>query len=81
MGNTVLGIVWFERRKKQVTVPIFSHFLTLLGGLLVLLSFPAALVLGIVGIVLDNGKLLAIITTIVAAGCVFFYLFSRVFLL
>jgi len=39
------------------------------------------MVLGIVGIVLDNGKLLAIITTIVAAGCVFFYLFSRVFLL
>jgi len=39
------------------------------------------MVLGIVGIVLDNGKLLAIITTIVAAGCVFFDLISMVFLL
>jgi uncharacterized membrane protein YedE/YeeE len=37
-------------------------------------SFPAALVLGIVGIVYDRRKVLAIIATIIAAGFVLFYL-------
>lgn len=37
-------------------------------------SFPAALVLGILGIVLDKRKVLAIIVTIIAAGFVLFYL-------
>ncbi|MHC4097135.1 MAG: hypothetical protein ACYSU3_13910 [Planctomycetota bacterium] len=44
-----------------------------------MLSFPAALVLGIVGIFLDSRKLLAVIATIVAAAFVFFYLFCLVF--
>ena len=43
-----------------------------------LLSFPAALVLGIVGLVLDSRKLLAVIATVVAAVFVLFYLFSLV---
>lgn len=43
-----------------------------------MLSFPAALVVGIVGIFLDNRKLLAVIATIVAAVFVLFYLFSIV---
>jgi hypothetical protein len=38
-------------------------------------SFPASLVLGILGIVLDRSKVLAIITTIVASGLVAFWLF------
>ena len=33
-------------------------------------SFPAALVFGIVGIVCDRRKLLAIITTVIAAGLI-----------
>jgi len=37
-------------------------------------SFPAALVLGILGIVFDHRKVLAIIATIIAAGFVLFYL-------
>ena len=45
-----------------------------------MLSFPAALVLGIVGIFLDNRKLLAIIATAVAAAFVLFYLFCMVLL-
>ena len=43
-----------------------------------MLSFPAALVLGIVGLFLDSRKLLAVIATIVAAAFVFFYLFRLV---
>lgn len=38
-------------------------------------SFPAALVLGIVGIVYDRRKTLAIIMTTIAAGFILFYLF------
>ena len=41
-------------------------------------SFPVALVLGILGIVFDRRKVLAIITTIIAAGFVLFYLFMIV---
>ena len=37
-------------------------------------SFPAALVFGILGIVLDRRKVLGIITTVIAAGFVLFYL-------
>ncbi len=44
-----------------------------------MLSFPAALVLGIVGIFLDSRKLLAVIVTIIAAAFVLFYLFCLVF--
>jgi len=44
-----------------------------------MLSFPAALVVGIVGIFLDSRKLLAVIATIVAAVFVLFYLFCIVF--
>ncbi len=43
-----------------------------------MLSFPAALVLGIVGIFLDSRKLLAVIATVVAAVFVFLYLFFMV---
>lgn len=43
-----------------------------------MLSFPVALVFGIVGILRDSRKLLAVITAIVAAGFVFFYLFRVV---
>ena len=39
-------------------------------------SFPAALVFGILGIVFDSRKVLAIITTVIAAGFVLFYLFA-----
>ena len=45
-----------------------------------MLSFPVALVFGIVGILRDSSKLLAVITAIVAAGFVFFYLFRVVLL-
>lgn len=44
-----------------------------------MMSFPAALVVGIVGIFLDNRKLLSVIVTIVAAVFVLFYLFCMVF--
>ncbi|MCX5637511.1 MAG: hypothetical protein NTX52_07445 [Planctomycetota bacterium] len=37
-------------------------------------SFPVALVLGILGIVFDRRKILAIIATIIAAAFVLFYL-------
>ena len=37
-------------------------------------SFPAALIVGIVGIICDHRKVLAIITTIIAGGFVLFYL-------
>lgn len=36
-------------------------------------SFPAALVLGILGIIFDRRKVLAIITTTIAAGFILFY--------
>jgi len=38
------------------------------------LSFPATLVFGIVGIIWDRRKLLAIITTIIAGGYLLFHL-------
>lgn len=37
-------------------------------------SFPAALVLGILGIIFDRPKVLAIIATIIAAAFILFYL-------
>lgn len=43
-----------------------------------MLSFPVALVFGIVGILRDSHKLLSVITAIIAAGFVFFYLFRVV---
>jgi hypothetical protein len=39
-------------------------------------SFPAALVLGILGIVYDRRKVLAIIATVIAAAGVLFYVFT-----
>jgi len=45
-----------------------------------MVSFPAALVVGIVGIIRDRRKILAIIIMIVAAGFVLFYLFCVVFI-
>ena len=50
----------------------------MLGALLIMLSFPAALMTGAIGILRDTNKLLAIITTIVAAALVLFYVFSVV---
>jgi hypothetical protein len=44
-------------------------------------SFPAALVLGILGIVYDRRKVLAIIATIIAAAFVLLYLFSIIMIL
>lgn len=41
-----------------------------------MLSFPAAFVFGIMGIIRDRQKLLAIITTIIAGAFVLFYLFA-----
>jgi len=46
----------------------------ILGGLLFMVLSPLALVFGIVGIVCDQRKGLAIATTIIAAGCVLFIL-------
>jgi hypothetical protein len=40
-----------------------------------LVSFPLALIFGIVGIVCDPRKLLAVIATLVAAASVLFYFF------
>ena len=37
-------------------------------------SIPAALIVGIVGIIRDKRKILAIITTIITGGFVLFYL-------
>ncbi|MHC4426816.1 MAG: hypothetical protein ACYSYV_12075 [Planctomycetota bacterium] len=39
-----------------------------------MLSFPVALAFGIVGIICDKHKLLAIITTIIAGGLILFYM-------
>ena len=39
-----------------------------------MLSFPAALFFGIMGIFRDDRRLLAIITTVISAAFVFFYL-------
>jgi len=43
--------------------------------LLILLSFPLALIFGIVGIVVDLQKLLAVICTLIAGAFVLFYLY------
>jgi len=40
-----------------------------------MLSFPATLLFGIIGIVNDRPRTLAIITTAIAGGLVLFYLF------
>jgi len=42
---------------------------------LILVSFPLALILGIVGIVADQRKVLAVVCTLVAGGLVSFYLY------
>ena len=44
-----------------------------LGGLLVIVGIPAALVLGIIGVVADKKKLLAVATTVISAILVIFY--------
>jgi len=41
-----------------------------------MLSFPTALIFGIVGIICDHRKLLAIITTIIAGGFLLYYLLA-----
>jgi len=43
-----------------------------------MLSIPTALIFGIVGIIYDSRKVLAIITTIIASGFVLFYLWRIV---
>ena len=48
--------------------------LATLGGLLVIFSYLSALIVGILGIICDRHKLLAIITTIIAGGCLLFHL-------
>ena len=40
-----------------------------------MVSFPLALILGIVGIIADRQKLLAVICTLVAGGFVLFYFY------
>jgi len=40
-----------------------------------MVSFPLALIFGIVGIVADRQKLLAVVCTLVAGGFVLFYLY------
>ena len=54
--------------------PGWGNPLAALGGLLMTLSFFATLVFGIVGIICDRRKLLAIITTIIAGGYLLFNL-------
>ena len=44
-----------------------------LGGLLLTVIFPASLILGIVGLVRDDGKWPAILATILAGAIVFFF--------
>ena len=44
-----------------------------LGGLLVLVSFPAALIYGITGIVRDKKKLLAVASTVLTGGSLILY--------
>jgi hypothetical protein len=39
-------------------------------------SFPAALVLGIIGIIYDSRKWLAIISTLLAGGLILFYIYK-----
>jgi len=48
-----------------------------LGGLLIIFLHPAALVTGIVGIFHDDRKQLSIITTIISAAFVYFFLLCR----
>ncbi|MCP4262028.1 MAG: hypothetical protein GY774_31680 [Planctomycetes bacterium] len=38
-------------------------------------SFPAALIVGIVGIIRDKNKMLAVITTVAAGGLILLYLY------
>ena len=57
--------------------PYFRLAYDYLAPLLIIFSVPAALVLGILGIVYDSNKLLAVITTLVSGGFVLFFL-SRV---
>ena len=44
-----------------------------LGGLLVLVSFPAALIYGVMGIVRDAKKLPAVISTVLTCGSLVLY--------
>ena len=41
-------------------------------------SFPVSLMFGVIGIIFDRHKWLAIITTIIAGGMVFVYLYAMV---
>ena len=59
--------------------PGWGNPLAALGGLLVMFSFPVSLIFGIVGIVCDKRKILAIITTIIAGGFALFYLCMMAF--
>jgi hypothetical protein len=39
-------------------------------------SFPAALVFGIIGIIYDNKKMLASISTLIAGGLILFWIYK-----
>lgn len=67
IGSATLGMMIILR-------PGWGNPLSALGGLLVISCIPACLTVGIIGIILDQRKLLAIITTIVAGGLVLFYM-------
>jgi hypothetical protein len=43
-------------------------------GLLIVFSFPAALFFGALGIRYDQGRILALICTLIAGGLIIFYL-------
>jgi len=46
--------------------------------LLILLSFPIALIFGIIGIVQDQHKLVAAAAALIAGICVLFFLVARI---
>jgi hypothetical membrane protein len=56
--------------------PGLGNPLATLGWLFGMFSFPTAVIVGIVGIIRDKNKLLAVITTIVAGGLILLYLCS-----
>jgi hypothetical protein len=44
--------------------------------LLVIISFPAALIFGVIGIIYDSKKMLAIISTLIAGGLILFWIYK-----
>ena len=70
----LLGIALVTMCALTILRPGWGNPLAALGGLLIMFSFPAALIFGIVGVICDRRKLLAIITTTIAGGFVLFYM-------